>query len=101
MIAEALIYKYPDLVWSVTGDDYDTLIMHEGEKPTLAEIESAHAELEALGGFAELNKPELTPEAEAIELLLEALHMANPENIQKKERILQEINNKYKRKEQK
>jgi hypothetical protein len=38
----AIAYAYPSAEWSLSGNDYDTLIWHgPGEKPTLAELQSA------------------------------------------------------------
>lgn len=38
----AISYAYPSAEWSLSGNDYDTLIWHgPGEKPTLAEIQAA------------------------------------------------------------
>lgn len=41
-ISLAIAYAYPSAEWSLSGNDYDTLIWHgPGEKPTLADIQSA------------------------------------------------------------
>jgi hypothetical protein len=41
-ISLAISYAYPSAEWSLSGNDYDTLIWHgPGEKPTLADIQSA------------------------------------------------------------
>jgi hypothetical protein len=41
-ISLAISYAYPLAEWSLSGNDYDTLIWHgPGEKPTLAELQSA------------------------------------------------------------
>lgn len=38
----AISYAYPSAEWSLSGNDYDTLIWHgPGEKPTLAELQAA------------------------------------------------------------
>ena len=41
-ISLAISYAYPSAEWSLSGNDYNTLIWHgPGEKPTLADIQSA------------------------------------------------------------
>lgn len=41
-ISLAISYAYPSAEWSLSGNDYDTLIWHgPGEKPTLAELQAA------------------------------------------------------------
>jgi hypothetical protein len=47
-IAEILSEKYPDLEWSLSGNDYDRLIVFNGDKPTLADLEVFAAEVTAL-----------------------------------------------------
>lgn len=38
----AITHAYPSAEWSLSGNDYDTLIWHgPGEKPTLAELQTA------------------------------------------------------------
>ncbi len=38
----AIAHAYPSAEWSLSGNDYDTLIWHgPGEKPTLADIQAA------------------------------------------------------------
>lgn len=38
----AIAYANPSAEWSLSGNDYDTLVWHgPGEKPTLAELQSA------------------------------------------------------------
>ena len=38
----AIAYAYPSAEWSLSGNDYDTLIWHgPGEKPTLSDIQAA------------------------------------------------------------
>ena len=38
----AIAYAYPSAEWSLSGNDYDTLIWHgPGEKPTLVELQTA------------------------------------------------------------
>ncbi len=42
ILSTALAHGWPDAQWSLTGNDYSTLIWHgPGDKPTLAEIETA------------------------------------------------------------
>ena len=41
-ISLAISYAYPSAEWSLSGNDYDTLIWHgPGEKPILADIQAA------------------------------------------------------------
>ncbi len=47
-ISTILTKKYPNAVWSISNDDYSTLIWHsEISKPTLAEIQAHIPTIEA------------------------------------------------------
>ena len=45
----AISYAYPSAEWSLSGNDYDTLIWHgPGEKPSLAELQTAWDQLQQI-----------------------------------------------------
>ena len=46
-ITEILGRKYPGLEWKMHDEDYDTLIVYNGEKPKLEELEAYWPEVEA------------------------------------------------------
>lgn len=45
-IQRTLIKAFPDVEFSIVGQDYDTLVIHKGVKPTLEQIQAQWAIIE-------------------------------------------------------
>lgn len=88
-ITHVLNFGWPDTSWALDGEQYEGLRWFDEykPKPTLAEIEAKHVEFVAAGGFNNL-----TPEQEAIELLLKNTTVANEAEEEKRVKLMKKIN---------